>query len=203
MAAGKDGTYRFLVWAALATFVLVVAATVHHYLFRGGEEGNMEYRRGNLRLEDGQYVEAIGQFDTVLLEFPSHAPSHLGRALALMALGNEVESLEALDTAIAIAPTFAVAYANRGILYDRTGRHQAALKDYRMALDLDATVAEGPGWITRFFRLQYERPPSIADRAAYLEAELRKPASERNLFDPEDDAKQRMYKVTGLLDDEG
>jgi hypothetical protein len=40
-----------------------------------------------------------------------------------------------------------------------------------------------------------EKPPTIKDRAEYLEAELAKPESERLLKVPSEDEKQRMYKI--------
>jgi hypothetical protein len=63
-----------------------------------------------------------------------------------------------------------------------------------MALDLDPTIADGPHWLTRFLRNQAEAPPTIADRAAYLRAELAKPEGERVLLMPEVDSQQRPYK---------
>ena len=41
----------------------------------------------------------------------------------------------------------------------------------------------------------HEKPPTIKDRADYIEAELAKPADERLLQLPEEDDRQRMYKV--------
>lgn len=199
MSQGKDGTYRLLVWAAIATAVIVAGATVYQYLFVNPEAGNLEYRRGNLRLEDGLYAEALKEFDTVLTEHPEHAPSQLGRALALMAMGRDEEALQAFDAALALQPKFAAVYANRGILYDREGRYEDALHDYRTALEINPDLADGPGWITRFFRLQYNRPPTIADRARYLAEQLARPPEERLLRVPERDDKQRMYKVEGLV----
>ena len=90
--------------------------------------------------------------------------------------------------------SLAVAYANRGILHDRAGRHDLALKDYRRALSIDPNLADGPGWLWRFLRNIPERPPTIADRAAYIEAELLKPPEDRLLRLPEIDDQQRMYK---------
>lgn len=198
----SEGTYRLLVWAAVATFVFVVGSVAYQYLTGSSEEGNLDYRRANLRLEDGAYQEALNEFDIVLRDHPEHAPSYLGRAIALMALGQDDQAMQALDTAVSIEPTFAAAYANRGILHDRHGEHAQALTDYRQALKLDPKLGEGPGWLTRFFRLQYQRPPTIADRADYLARELAKPPGERTLSVPKIDSKQRMYKVEGLLDDD-
>ena len=53
---------------------------------------------------------------------------------------------------------------------------------------------EGPHWLTRFLRNQPEAPPTIADRARYLRAELAKPEAERVLRMPEIDAQQRPYQ---------
>jgi hypothetical protein len=43
-------------------------------------------------------------------------------------------------------------------------------------------------------RNQLEAPPTVADRAAYLRAELAKPEGERVLLVPEVDQQQRPYK---------
>ena len=73
--------------------------------------------------------------------------------------------------------------------------HELALADYRTALELDEKLSKGPGWLWRFLRNVPEAPPTIRDRADYLEAELAKPLGERLLQVPEKDAEQRMYKI--------
>lgn len=203
MNGEKDSLHRFLVWMAMLTFVVVVGVTTYGYLFESGDElGVMEYRRGNLRLEDGKPEGALREFDTVLKRDPNHAPSHLGRALALMALRQNDEALMSFDLAVEILPDFSAVYANRGILHDRMGRYSEAISDYHKALSLDPELGEGPGWITRFLRNQDEPPPTIADRARYLEAELKKPAWERKLRYEEIDQKQRSYKYEGPISPE-
>ena len=74
------------------------------------------------------------------------------------------------------------------------GRHEEALGDYLRALELEPELADGPNWMTRFLRKQPEPPPTIADRANYLRAELAKPEAERVLRVPEIDAQQRPYQ---------
>jgi tetratricopeptide (TPR) repeat protein len=117
-----------------------------------------------------------------------------GLASSLHKMGAHDEALAVYDQAIAQAPEFAGSYAKRGILLDTMGRHEEALKDYATALRLDPSVADGPHWLTRFLRNQAEAPPTIADRAAYLRAELAKPEAERVLLMPEVDAQQRPYR---------
>jgi len=75
------------------------------------------------------------------------------------------------------------------------GDHQGALADYEMALKLAPETAEGPGMMTRFLRKQADKPPTIAERAIYLREQLAKPVTERLLQVPEQDAKQRPYKM--------
>lgn len=192
----SDSTgYRFLIWMALGTLALVVGTVAYQQVFEGADEGNLEYRSGNNRLEDGEFAEALAEFNKALDLRPRHTNSLLGRGQALMGLGKTTAALDSFDAAIIIDPDFAVGYANRGILLDRMGKHRAALEDYRQALALDASLADGPGWLDRFFRMQYDRPATIASRAEYLQAELQKPESSRLLRDPEVDAEQRSYKV--------
>lgn len=179
----------------LLLFVGIVGVIV--YWRTGVEEvpGDYHVRKGNYRLEDGQYEQAVEEFNLALREKPDHVDAHLGLAIAYMQLGNDPEALREFDRVLAIDPAHAVAYADRGILYDRTGRYEEALASYKKAIELDPTVLEGPGWLWRFMRNIDEKPPTIKDRADYLEAELKKPPEKRLLHLPAEDEKQRMYKV--------
>ena len=192
-----SSAHRLMVWLAVATGIFVAASVLYEYVFTNRDAGELHYRRGNLRLEDGLYQEALTEFRHQLRLHPHDAAGHLGKGLALMGLARTDEALAAIDQAITLKPDFAAAFANRGILHDRIGRSEKALGDYRKALELDETLADGPGWITRFFRKQPQAPPTIRDRAAYLAEELRKPAAERLLQVPELDSAQRSYKVHG------
>jgi len=144
---------------------------------------------------DGDYRKAQSDYAAALAARPGDRVARLGEALAWLQLG-EFATAEALLTPLTQAGTSSeqsFALANRGILYDRTGRHAAALADYDAALALNPALAEGPGFVTRFLRNQAEMPPTIADRARYLRTELGKPPAERRLALPEVDARQRPY----------
>jgi tetratricopeptide (TPR) repeat protein len=157
--------------------------------------GDYSVKKGNYRLEDGQLDEALKDFSEALQENPDHAMAHLGLALTYMKMEEYDASMKELNTVIELKPDIAAAYADRGILYDRLGHHEKALADYRKALEMDPKILEGPGWFWRFMRNIDEKPPTIKDRADYLEAELAKPEAERLLKVPEIDKKQRMYKI--------
>lgn len=89
----------------------------------------------------------------------------------------------------------AVSFANRGILKDQQGDHSGALTDYEQAMKLEASVTDGPGFLTRFMRNQSEVPPNVGDRAKYLRQQLALPANKRILRLPTIDAQQHAYQV--------
>lgn len=144
--------------------------------------------------EDGDYERALALYRSREAVEPTNPFALRGVALSLMQLGRDNDAVAAFASAIGADPDFGGAYANRGILHDRMGRYDLAVADYRRALALDRELADGPHWLTRFLRNQPERPPTVADRLAYLEAELAKPAAERVLRVPELDAAQRSYQ---------
>ena len=157
--------------------------------------GDHNVKKGHYRLEDGQYEQAIKEFSKALDKNPEHMMARLGLAVTYMQMGKNSDALNEFNLVIEKDPTLAAAYADRGILYDRMGEYRKALADYRKALELDPKILEGPGWLWRFMRNIDEKPPTIKDRADYLEAELAKPEGERLLKVPEKDEKQRMYKI--------
>jgi len=172
----------------------VVGFWYYKYTFMETTPGENRFRLANQHLEDGNYGEAVRIFDEVLVENAAYKEAHLAKAITLLQMGRLDESRKSFDRALGLDNHYAQAYADRGILNDRAGKYEAALDDYRKALELDPELAEGPGWLWRFLRNIPDRPPTIADRADYLEGQLKKPASERLLRVPELDSKQRMYK---------
>ena len=172
----------------------IVGFYIYKYNVMETTPGENRHRLANKYLEDGNYDEALRIFDEVLVEYPGYKEAHLAKAITLLQMGRLGESRESFDRAIGLDNRYAQAYADRGILNDRAGQYEAALDDYRKAFKLNPELAEGPGWLWRFLRNIPDRPPTIADRAGYLEEQLKKPASERLLRVPELDSKQRMYK---------
>jgi len=184
---------------ALPYIIGLLAIILLVFYWRGGGvekvPGDFNVRKGNYRLEDGQYEEAVEEFSEALGKNPDHAMARLGLAVTYMQMGRDKEALQEFNQVIENNPELAPAYADRGILYDRRGEHRKALADYKKAIELDPEILDGPGWLWRFMRNVDEKPPTIKDRAAYLEAELAKPEEERLLQLPELDEKQRMYKI--------
>ncbi|MFV1997659.1 MAG: tetratricopeptide repeat protein [Acidiferrobacterales bacterium] len=189
-----DRLYKFLVYTAVVLTVAWIGWWSYNGLLSPGNPGDDSYLAAEKYFEDGYYQKAVTTYKEALEVSPDHIYAKRGMARSLMQLGRLHEALQVFDDIIAREPDFAPSYANRGILRDRMGYYQKALQDYEVALQLDPELAEGPGWITRFFRLQPEKPPTIDRRVAYLRQELAKPASERTMRKPELDEKQRPYK---------
>ena len=188
-----DPVYKIL----KITAILMFAGFFGWMVLAGLQEqvpGEKAYEAANRYFEDGQYQQAIAHYEAALQEDPQLLPAMRGKARSLMQMGQNHEALEIFDEVIYRQPGFAPSYANRGILHDRMGHYRKAIADYEKSIELDAEMVEGPNWLTRFLRLQPEKPPSVAERAAYLRQELAKPESERLLRVPEEDEKQRSYK---------
>jgi tetratricopeptide (TPR) repeat protein len=199
-----DRVTRTLKAIAIAMVVGFVGWAVYDNFVGSVAPGDMAYHAGNQAFEDGLYERAADEYRAALQESPDHVYALHGLARSLHLAGQHDEALVLYDEAVARTPeqpedegeraALAATYANRGILLDTIGRHEEALADYTTALEIDREIAKGPHWLTRFLRNQPEAPPTIADRAAYLRAELAKPESERLLRVPEIDAQQRPYE---------
>lgn len=174
--------------------LLAVVALVFYWRVGVQDPDDMFVKRGNYRLEDGQYDEAVKEFSQALENDPGHLYARLGLAIAYMQKDDSDGAMQEFNRLVEQDEKFTAAYANRGILHDRLGNYQAALDDYRQALALNAEALEGPGFLWRFMRNIDKPPPSIAERALYLQTELEKPEAERLLRVPELDEKQRMHK---------
>jgi len=179
----------------ITLFILgIIGFYYYKYTMMESTPGENRFRLANKYLEDGNYDEALKILDKLLVENAGYKEAHVAKAITLLQMGQLHESRKSFDRAIRLDNNYAQAYADRGILNDRDGRYEAALRDYRKALELDPELAEGPGWLWRFLRNIPDPPPTIADRADYLEEQLKKPEKERLLRVPELDSKQRMYK---------
>jgi tetratricopeptide (TPR) repeat protein len=195
---------RFIKLMALATFVMFTFWVGWQYL-APEESGDYYVREGDIRLSDGLYDQAIAAFDKALAEQPGHRGALMGRAIAFMQSGRPVEAKAELDHLIKYLektgtdgdPTgrgvLAAAYANRGILNDRQGRHEQALEDYIQSMKIDFETVEGPGVVDKIL-YNVDKWSSVKERAVYLHEQFQLPEDQRVLRMPELDAQQRMHK---------
>ncbi len=195
---------RFIILMGLATFIMF-SIWMMIYNYKGQTEGDYEVRQGDILLSDGSYEEAIQVFNNALKLQPNHRGALSGQAVALMELGKILEAERTFTYLIDFLKitlekddltgrgALSAAYGNRGILKDRSGRHQEALKDYIESIRIDLDIAEGPGIIEQI--LYYDKKPSsILKRAEYLHKQFKLSESERVMRNFKEDAKQRRYK---------
>lgn len=192
-----------LMIGGLILLVIVIWGVSTGYL--GAPPGDYETRQGNILLTDRTFDQALDRFDAALAAHPGHRGAMMGRAIALLQLDRTDAAEEAFDALIAILRetmtaddpagrgALAAAYADRGILFDRSGQPEKALADYRRALATNAEAVTGPGWVDKVL-YGTPNPATVAKRIAYLEAQMQLPPEQRVLARPEIDARQRMYK---------
>nr|VFK53866.1 MAG: TPR repeat-containing protein [Candidatus Kentron sp. TUN]VFK55507.1 MAG: TPR repeat-containing protein [Candidatus Kentron sp. TUN] len=191
----NERTYRLLRTTAIVLVTTWVAWSFYDGFLRGTDDPMENLLRAAERhFEDQAYEKALEHYNQILTQSSDHLFALRGRARTLLMLGNYRQAKRTFDEAILREPEFANTWANRGIVHDRMGQHEKALSDYEQALRLDPSIADGPHWMTRFLRLQPERPPTIADRTRYLRAQFALPEAERRLQNPQEDDKQRPYK---------
>jgi tetratricopeptide (TPR) repeat protein len=89
--------------------------------------------------------------------------------------------------------TLAAAYANRGIIKDRSKDYKGALEDYIKALGIDYEAVAGPGLGTIILNYKF-KSSSVRERALYLNEQLQLPEEQRVLSIKKLDDGQVMHK---------
>ena len=87
-----------------------------------------------LYFEAGRYAEAADAYAKLVEQDPQDANLRASLAGALGALGRLDESIEQINRAIEMDPINPEAYHNRGVLHERRGNLEAAVKEYETAL---------------------------------------------------------------------
>ena len=195
---------RFIILLGVATFIMFTVWAVTRQM-KEVPQGDFEVRQGDIFLSDKKYDKAIERFEMALTQSPDHRGALGGIAVALIGQGKYGAAESTLTYLINYLiknledddPTgqgaLSAAYGNRGIIRDRQGRYEDALKDYIESARVDLDLAEGPGVIERI--LYYERKPSsVLGRAEYIYKQLKLPKEQRVMRLPEEDEKQRVYK---------
>ena len=195
---------HFIKIAGITTFVMFsIWAVTQMYL--NELPGDFYTREGDIRLSEGSHEEAMKSFNRALREMPNHRGALMGRALVYLQTKRHDEAIAEFTHLIAYLKktmdlkdatglgALAAAYANRGIVHDRTGKYEKALADYIKALETDQGVLSGPGLVDKII-YGTPKPSTVRSRAIYLKKQLALPESERLLRAPQIDEKQRMHK---------
>lgn len=87
-----------------------------------------------IHFENGRYQEAITEFNKLIKEKPDDGALRASLGGALGAVGRYDEALSALDEAERLSPLNPEIYHNRGVIYERQGKRDEAIAQYRNAL---------------------------------------------------------------------
>ena len=199
---------RFVIYMAILTFVMfTVWALVRSFMNR--PPGDYETEVCDMRLKDKKYDQAIQAANIALVKTPNHRGAIMCRALVFITQKNYNEARQELNHLISFLEnnleeddktgigTLAAAYANRGIIEDRSENYEAALKDYVKALGIDHESVAGPGLGTIILNYKF-KSSSVKERALYLNEQLQLPENERILSIKELDEGQVMHKPSKL-----
>jgi RNA polymerase sigma factor (sigma-70 family) len=94
-------------------------------------------KRGRIYLNQGDYDQAIADFNQVLQLNPKSAGAYFSRGRANKLKGNYEQALADYNEAIQINPQMVAAYVNRGQIYNMADRSDDAIADFNQALLLD------------------------------------------------------------------
>jgi len=195
---------RFIIYMAILTFVMfTVWALVRSFMNR--PPGDYETEVCDIRLKDKKYDQAIKAANKALQRTPNHRGAIMCKALVYISEKKYKKATEQLDYLIVFLEgnledddttgigTLAAAYANRGIIKDRSEDYEGALKDYVRALGIDREAVAGPGLGTIILNYKF-KSSSVKERALYLNEQLQLPENERILKIDELDEGQVMHK---------
>ncbi len=195
---------RFIIYMAILTFVMfTVWAFVKSFMNR--PPGDYETEVCDIRLKDKLYDQALSAANTALEKTENHRGALMCKALVFISQKKYIEATQELDYLIIFLEknvesddktgkgTLAAAYANRGIIKDRTKNYKGALEDYIKALGIDHEAVAGPGLGTIILNYKF-KSSSVRDRALYLNEQLQLPEDQRVLSIKELDEGQVMHK---------
>jgi tetratricopeptide (TPR) repeat protein len=195
---------RFVIYMAILTFVMfTVWAFVKSFMNR--PPGDYHTEVCDIRLKDKKHDQALDAANMALEKTPNHRGAIMCKALVYISEKKYFKATQELNYLINFLEnnlveddktgkgTLAAAYANRGIIKDRSQNYEDALKDYIKALGIDHVAVAGPGLGTIILNYKF-KSSSVRERALYLNEQLQLPEEERILKIEELDAGQVMHK---------
>lgn len=103
------------------------------------EQTRRLWEKGNKLKMNGRYASAIGLYNLALKIEPRNERVLFDLANGYFDIGYYGQSIDALNSGIAIDSSFPGFYNNRGLCYYKIGKDQKAIVDYKKAIAIDST----------------------------------------------------------------
>ena len=100
------------------------------------------YNRGNSYSRQGQYQQAIEDYDKAIELDPNDGRAYYNRGNSYSRQGQYQQAIDDYDKVIELDPNDAEPYSDRGSSYHRLGQNERAIEDYDEAIKLDPDNAE-------------------------------------------------------------
>ena len=115
----------------------------------GFSEAEVYYNRGGAKLELGEFVETIADYNAAIQLKPDYAEAYHNRGVVKIQLNQPNEALVDLNEAIQLKPDYAEAYHNRGVVKIQLNQPNEAIADFDEAIRInpnDTGVYSNRGW---------------------------------------------------------
>jgi tetratricopeptide (TPR) repeat protein len=133
-----------------------------------------------VQFQNGHYAEAAKSYADLVRQSPGDGALHASLGGALGALGRFDEALEELNAAVRLEPLNPEAYHNRGAIYERQGKPEAAVTEYRTALRYSPQYEPSRQALVRLTgSANFSEPRTDAEKLAAAKAELASEAARR------------------------
>ncbi|KAJ6372467.1 hypothetical protein OIU76_026879 [Salix suchowensis] len=124
---------------------------------RGIEEANEAKLEGNRLFGNGQYEEALLQYDVALQVSPPDMPSsvelrsicHSNRGVCFLKLGKFEDTIKECSKALALNPSYMKALVRRGEAHEKLENFEEAIADLKKILELDPSNDQAKRTIRR------------------------------------------------------
>jgi tetratricopeptide (TPR) repeat protein len=121
--------------------VIVLAAMLALAAAGCGKDVHYYIESGNEALREGDFDQAVLDFEKAVEEYPESYEAHNSLGAALSATGNLQRAVEHFSIAVALKDDFVEGHYNLARALSGLGRYKEAVEEYRNAIQVDSTYA--------------------------------------------------------------
>jgi tetratricopeptide (TPR) repeat protein len=139
-------------------------------LRQGGDRAFVHHNLGIVLQQRGRHQDALREFRAASRLDPSFGPARLLAGVSLLALDRPVEAIGTLERAVKLMPTEPVAHLQLADAYERSGRIEGVVDEYRHLAGMSPTNDEyayrlGKAYL-RLAQVSYARLRTVNPRSA-------------------------------------